>query len=60
LGITIMRFTIKDFCLLIGVEGITLAFGYWDDGVSFHEVTVICLSVYLWVKLKNVTLAIDR
>jgi hypothetical protein len=47
LSITFMRFMIKKLRLLVGMKSITLAFNCWDDGASFDELTVICLSVYL-------------
>jgi hypothetical protein len=37
----------KILCLLVGLKNVILVFGYWDDGASFDELTVICLSVYL-------------
>jgi hypothetical protein len=43
-----VRFAIKNLR-----ENITLAFDGWDDGASFDELMVICLSVYLVTSMQD-------
>jgi hypothetical protein len=49
-----------DLRLKICVENITLAFDGWDDGASFDELMVICLSVYLVTSMQDAIYGLNR
>jgi hypothetical protein len=55
-----VRFMIKNLRLLVCTKSITLAFGYWDDGASFDELTIIYLSVYLLTFVRLVICGLYR
>jgi hypothetical protein len=46
--------------MLIGAKRITLTFGYWDDGASFDEQTVICLSICLVASMRLAICGLNR
>jgi hypothetical protein len=49
-----------DLRLKICVKNITLAFDGWDDGASFDELMVICLSVYLVTSMQHAIYGLNR